>query len=620
VTVPSTGLVTLNVALAPSAAPEILSVQLNGRATRSVGSVDPSGLGVAAVRVEFSQAVTFTAGSVEVWKVSFPGGVEVLGPAISPQGVTGSDTHTMILTLGPAVAVDTWVKVTLKSSGITRPGGLALDGEVPVGGSRRGYLYSAPLDLPTGNGLAGGDAVFYVGSLRCDFAVAPGDGPVRRVTPEDMDGFLAAFAAGDADADFCGPGTDLPDGQITPADLAGFTSVYNQAVAEGRHLGPLLKRSTWTGAADNHWENGANWSTGAVPGRYIVARIDGAAVPQPVMEQDETVWGLDLAAGATLTFAPGTPKTLVTEGLTIAESGGVPTARLDLASGRLIVNYDNDTASPVADVRRWLVAGCACMTWTGSGITSSAVAGSTMTYGVGYAQNDMLSPPYDVFSGVPVASSTVLVKYTYLGDVNLDGKVDDNDVTIMVLNYGIGWKPGKPAGPANWQMGDVTYDGKVDDNDITFMALRYGAGWKPGKGGPCGGDPVAAALPTAAPEVLMTPDAIQSVPLVEDGDVLMAQATRARQAALGSAQAAGGPGAAPTMLLARSGPYQGSAFSPGSGTFAVDDPPLVFLAATGTPLAWSTAEEVAPNPGAALSPDGGVEDLLLLPALEILTR
>jgi hypothetical protein len=266
------------------------------------------------------------------------------------------------------------------------------------------------------------------------------------------------------------------------------------------------------------------------------------------------------------------------------------------------------------------------MTWTGSGITSSAAAANPMTYGLGYAQNDMLSAPYDVFAGVAVDSSTILVKYTYLGDVNLDGMVDDNDVTIMVLNYGIGWKPGKPAGPANWQMGDVaTYDGKVDDNDVTLLAMNYrrGIGQPLGGAGGASDAPgtVGVALPAAAPEVLMTADAIPSAPLVEDADlVVYAQAARARQTALGSAQAAGGAGAAPNMVLAQSEPYQGSAFLPGSGTSAADDPPLVFLAAASTPLAWSTAEEVAPPPGAMFSPDVGVGDLLLLPALEVPAR
>jgi autotransporter-associated beta strand protein len=295
-------------------------------------------------------------------------------------------------------------------------------------------------------------------------------------------------------------------------------------------------------------------------------------------------------------------------------------ATLDLADNSLIVHYTDGVpgeCSPAfLNVRHWILSAYADGTWSGPGITSSSAAGQSATYGLGYAQNDMLSAPYDVFSGVPVDSSTVLVKYTYAGDVNLDGMVDDNDVTIMVLNYGVGWKPGKPAGPADWQMGDVArYDGKVDDNDITVLVLNYGAGWKPGKGAPLGDAPVAAALPAAAPEVLMTPDAIPSVPLVEDADLPeYAQAARALQTALGPAQAAGGADAAPAMLLAPCGSYQGSAFLPGSGTSASDDPPLVFLAAASTPLAWSTAEEVAPPPGAALLPDGGL-DLLGLPAL-----
>jgi hypothetical protein len=372
----------------------------------------------------------------------------------------------------------------------------------------------------------------------------------------------------------------------------------------------------WTGTVSDHWENAANWSAGIVPGPQTQVRISGAAARQPVMEQDQTVWGLDLAAGATLTFAPGTPKTLVTKGLTIAESGGAPTARLDLASGRLIVDYDDGAASPLADVRRWIAAGCAGMTWTGSGITSSAAAGNATTYGLGYAQNDILVAPYAVFSGVPVDSSTILVKYTDLGDVNLDGKVDDNDVTMMVLNYDRG-----QVSTHTWQDGDVSrYDGKIDDNDVTLLVLNYGAGWKPGRGAPLGGAPVAAALPTAAPEVLMTPDAIPSAPLFEDADLLVTQATRARQTAIGSAQAAGGTGAAPPARMAESGPTAGLAFSQIGGTSAADDPPLALLAATSTPLAWSAAEEVAPTTGAALSPDGGAEDLLLVSALEMATR
>jgi hypothetical protein len=224
VTVPSTGLVTLDVALGPSAAPEVVSVELNNRPGRSVGSVDPSGTGVRTIAVRFTKPVTFAQGSVTVQRVAFPSGVEaVLGP-LTPSSVKGSGTNTMTIELAACSAVDVWVKINLKSNAIADLTGNNLDGETPIVGSRRPYLYSAALDLPSGNAEAGGDAVFYVGSLQGDFR-GVGFGatvPDRQVTPSDIDGFIAAYNAG---------GTDWG---VDP-----FLSAYSRAVDERRHLDPL---------------------------------------------------------------------------------------------------------------------------------------------------------------------------------------------------------------------------------------------------------------------------------------------------------------------------------------------------------------------------------------------
>jgi len=159
----------------------------------------------------------------------------------------------------------------------------------------------------------------------------------------------------------------------------------------------------------------------------------------------------------------------------------------------------------------------------------------------------------------------------------------------------------------------------VDDNDITILNLTYGLGI----GDPLSGTvsavavpgAVGAALPMAALPVLMTAAAIEPELLVEEADLLAyAAATPARQALLASVSAAGGADAAPLAHIAGSGENGSSAFLPSRGTFTADDPPLLLRTAASTPLAWSTAEEVAPPPDAVLSPDGGVEDLLLLPA------
>jgi hypothetical protein len=133
--------------------------------------------------------------------------------------------------------VDTCVKVTVKGDGtLCHSEGQALDGEPRQDGSGRPYIYSSTADLPSGDGVAGGDAAFYVGSVRGD---STGDG---QVAEDDMIASFEKYAAGDLDADFRGVGfgESDPDGQITPSDIDGFCSTYDAAVAEGRRLLPLL--------------------------------------------------------------------------------------------------------------------------------------------------------------------------------------------------------------------------------------------------------------------------------------------------------------------------------------------------------------------------------------------
>ena len=52
------------------------------------------------------------------------------------------------------------------------------------------------------------------------------------------------------------------------------------------------------------------------------------------------------------------------------------------------------------------------------------------------------------------------------GDAELDGKVDVNDLTIVLTHYG---QTGM-----TWTTGDFQGDGKVDVNDLTIVLSRYG--------------------------------------------------------------------------------------------------------------------------------------------------
>ena len=78
-----------------------------------------------------------------------------------------------------------------------------------------------------------------------------------------------------------------------------------------------------------------------------------------------------------------------------------------------------------------------------------------------------------------VDNTSVMIRYTYLGDTNVDGQVDINDLYNLASNY----NPSH-AGPASsiWQKGDFNYDGYVDLTDLSKLTTN----WQAGVGNPLG--------------------------------------------------------------------------------------------------------------------------------------
>jgi hypothetical protein len=74
---------------------------------------------------------------------------------------------------------------------------------------------------------------------------------------------------------------------------------------------------------------------------------------------------------------------------------------------------------------------------------------------------------YTTFNGKPVDSTAVLMTYTKTGDANLDGRVNDDDVTIVGATYAPG------VAGAHWYSGDFDYNGFVDDDDVTLLGVFY---------------------------------------------------------------------------------------------------------------------------------------------------
>jgi uncharacterized repeat protein (TIGR03803 family) len=72
---------------------------------------------------------------------------------------------------------------------------------------------------------------------------------------------------------------------------------------------------------------------------------------------------------------------------------------------------------------------------------------------------------YTTFDGVSVAPASILVKYTYPGDTNLDGVVNGGDYTRI--------DDGFVSKLTGWSNGDVNYDGIINGSDYTLLDNVY---------------------------------------------------------------------------------------------------------------------------------------------------
>jgi autotransporter-associated beta strand protein len=114
--------------------------------------------------------------------------------------------------------------------------------------------------------------------------------------------------------------------------------------------------------------------------------------------------------------------------------------------------------------------------WNGSGsgvvISSSAAAADTShLHAVGVIQNDNGAGTqlYTTFEGYSsLNDSDVLLKYTWYGDTDLNGKVDGTDYSRV--DYAYAYNLANPNSPlTGWFNGDFNYDGVIDGSDYTLM-------------------------------------------------------------------------------------------------------------------------------------------------------
>jgi hypothetical protein len=162
---------------------------------------------------------------------------------------------------------------------------------------------------------------------------------------------------------------------------------------------------------------------------------------------------LSLASGSTASVS-GASTVLELDSLS---NGGT----IDLQNNALIINYGSGT-DPIATIKAEIAGGYANGAWTGTGITSTTAQANSGGYGLGYADSA------DPGNPAGLASGTIEVMYTLLGDANLDGKVNGSDFAILATNFN--------EAVNSWDQGDFNYDNKVNGTDFTELAENFNKG------------------------------------------------------------------------------------------------------------------------------------------------
>jgi autotransporter-associated beta strand protein len=155
--------------------------------------------------------------------------------------------------------------------------------------------------------------------------------------------------------------------------------------------------------------------------------------------------------GGTLQLARSTGLAKFTS---LSISGG---GTFDLTNNHVIINYAG-TPDPISSIAARLKSGFNNGAWNGPGINSSTAA-TTPGYSLGYADSADPGNPAGLSSG------QIEIKYTLLGDADLNGTVNGVDFGILAANFN--------HSVSRWDQGDFNYDGIVNGIDFTALAANF---------------------------------------------------------------------------------------------------------------------------------------------------
>jgi len=141
---------------------------------------------------------------------------------------------------------------------------------------------------------------------------------------------------------------------------------------------------------------------------------------------------------------------------------------VDLHNNDLVINYGAGSGSATYAATVALIkAGLVSLGGAGTtGIGSTEVDAATLP-GTTLGVADNASVGLTTLSGytIPNPTTSVVVKYTWAGDANLDGKVDGSDYALVDTGFA--------GGGTTWDQGDVDLSGNVNGSDYSQVDTGF---------------------------------------------------------------------------------------------------------------------------------------------------
>jgi autotransporter-associated beta strand protein len=173
---------------------------------------------------------------------------------------------------------------------------------------------------------------------------------------------------------------------------------------------------------------------------------------------------LSIADGATVEMTTGGHKVLELDALSIGSIGA-----LELANNDLIVHSDDQNRDAVlSQITSLIKSGRNSGAWNGTGIRSSAAANQAAKIaGLAVILNDdgtgkTIVPSLD---GRSVDIFSILVKYTFAGDLDLSGAIDADDYFLIDRGF--------VQHLAGYRNGDLDFNGTVDADDYFLIDKAF---------------------------------------------------------------------------------------------------------------------------------------------------